>query len=259
VSSSLTLSYGVRLELEQPYTDTKGALYTWNPATNGLVVMDAGLKILNPLFPKNIPVASASQAGYPSNLVKLNKNNFEPRVGLAYKPFGNDKTVIRGGYGIYSNLIYASLARSQLTGGPFSGSVAYVNAINDGVPLFSFPSPFLTTGATSVQNVNGVNPNLKTPYTQQWNLTVERQVASVGLRVSYVGSRSVDLVYRSNRNLPLPSTVPFTTSRRPDQLYNQIIWADTGGTDAYHALELSAQKRYGQNLTITAGTPGRRT
>src|SRR5262249_45420014 len=173
-------------------------------------------------------------AGYPANLVSFNKTNFQPRIGFAYKPFHSDKTVVRGGYGIYSNLIYATLARSHLTGGPFSGSVTYNNAINNGVPLFSFPSPFLTSGTPSVQHVNGVNPSLKTPYTQQWNLTIERQVASLGLRVSYVGTRSVDLVYRENLNLPVPSTIPFTTSRRPNQRYNQVIYADTGGTDAYH-------------------------
>jgi hypothetical protein len=253
VSSRLTVNYGVRWELEQPYTDTKGALYTWNPATNGLVVMDNGMSLVNPLFPKNIPITTASQAGFPGSLVRFNKHNFEPRVGFAYKPFHSDNTVIRGGYGIYSNLIYATLARSQLTGGPFSGSVTYNNAITNGVPLFSFPSPFLTSGTTSVQNVNAVNPNLRTPYTQQWNFTIERQVSSVGLRASYVGSRSVALVYRRNLNLPIPSTTPFTTSRRPDQLFNQIIYADSGGTDAYHALELAAQKRYGQNLTISGG------
>jgi hypothetical protein len=253
VSSRLTVNYGVRWELEQPYSDTKGALYTWNPATNGLVVMDNGVSLVNPLFPKNIPITTASQAGYPGNLVQFNKHNFEPRLGFAYKPFHGDNTVIRGGYGIYSNLIYATLARSQLSGGPFSGSVTYNNALTNGVPLFSFPSPFLTSGTSSVQNVNAVNPDLKTPYTQQWNMTIEQQVASVGLRISYVGSRTIDLVYRRNLNLPIPSTTPFTTSRRPDQLYNQIIYADSGGTDAYHALELAAQKRYGQNLTISGG------
>ena len=95
-------------------------------------------------IPKNIPITTASQAGYPSNLVRFNKNNFQPRIGFAYKPL-DDKTVIRGGYGIYTNLIYATLARSHLTGGPFSGSVTYNNGIDNGVPLFSFPSPFLTS------------------------------------------------------------------------------------------------------------------
>jgi hypothetical protein len=253
LSSSVTLNYGVRWELEQPYTDTKGALYTWDPATNALVVMNNGLSLVNPLFPKNIPIQTASQAGYPSNLVRFNKHNFEPRAGVAWKPFHDDKTVIRAGYGIYSNLIYATLAKSQLSGGPFSGSVQYLNSITNGQPLFAFPSPFLTTGTTSVQNVNGVNPNLISPYTQQWNVTIERQLASIGLRISYVGSRSVNVVYRSNINQPPPTTVTFTTANRPDQLYNQIIMADSGGTDFYNALELQAQKRYGQNLMISGG------
>ena len=253
VSSSLTINYGIRWELEQPYGDTKGALYTYSPALNSLVVMDEGINLINPLYPKNIPITTASKAGYPANLVQFNKNNFEPRLGFAYKPFKNDKTVVRGGYGIYSNLIYATLARSHLTGGPFSGSVTYNNAVNDGVPLFTFPSPFLTSGTAAVQNVNGVNPNLRSPYTQQWNFTIERQIASFGLRASYVGARTISLVYRRNLNLPEPSTIPFTPSRRPNQLFNQIIYADSGGTDAYHALELAAQKRYGKNLTFSTG------
>jgi hypothetical protein len=192
VSSRLTLIYGIRWQLEQPYSDNNGAIYTWNPATNGLVVMDNGLSRINPLYPKNIPITTASQAGYPSSLVDFHKDFFEPRIGLAYKPF-QDNTVIRAGYGIYSNLIYSQVAKA-MSGGPFSGSVTYNNAITNGTPLFSFPSPFLSTGTTSVQNVNAINPHLKEPYTQQWNLTVERQVASIGLRVSYVGARSDQLV-----------------------------------------------------------------
>jgi len=253
VNSRLTLNYGVRWQLEQPYTDTLGALYTWNLTTNSLVVMDKGLDRVNAFYPKNIPITTASQAGYPATLARFDKNNIKPRIGFAYKPFNSDKTVIRGGYGIYSNLIYATLARSHLTGGPFSGSVTYNNRIDNGVPLFRFPSPFLSSGSAAVQNVNGVNPQLKVPYTQQWNLTVERQIASVGLRASYVGSRSVNLIYRRNLNLPAPSTTPFTTSRRPNQRFNQTIFADNGGTDAYHGLELAMQKRYGQNLTFSTG------
>jgi hypothetical protein len=257
VSRSLTLNYGIRLELERPYLSAVGAIYSFNPQTGALIVPDNGSSRLNPFYPKNIPVVIASQAGYPTqSLVAFNKTglaNLEPRFGFAYKPFKSDRTVIRGGYGIYGNLIYGELARSQMTGGPFSGTVTYTNSIANGTPLFSFPSPFLSSGATSVQNVNGVNPNLKTPYTEQWNLTVEHQISSIGLRISYVGTRSIDLVYRRNLNQPPPSLTPFTTALRRYPVYNQIIYADTGGTEFYNSLELAAQKKFSQNLMFNTG------
>ena len=58
-------------------------------------------------------------------------------------------------------------------------------------------------------NVNGVNPNIRDPYTEQINLTVERQVGPFGFRVSYVGSRSIALLYLRNLNEPAPTTTPF--------------------------------------------------
>jgi len=150
-------------------------------------------------------------------------------------------------------LIYSALDAQQMAGGPFSGSVTYVNAINDGVALFSFPSPFLTSGTTSVQNVAGVNPHLKTPYTQQWNLTVEQQIGSMGLRVSYLGTRSVNLVYRRNLNELPPSTSPFSSAEQPYNLFKNVIYADSGGTEFYNGLELAAEKRFSRNLTFSTG------
>ncbi|MGH9468742.1 MAG: TonB-dependent receptor domain-containing protein, partial [Terriglobia bacterium] len=253
-TSNLTLNYGVRWELLGPYHSNSGIMYNFDPANGALVVPDSGLSHVNPLFPKNIPIVAASQAGYPfDSLLHFNKSNVEPRIGFAYKPFGGDKTVIRAGYGIYTNLVYAGLARFEMSGGPFSGSVQYINAIKNSVPLFSFPSPFLTSGTTSTQSVNGVNPNIKTPYTQQWNLTVEHQLRSVGLRASYIGTRSDQLLWVRNLNQPPPSTTAFTTSERPYSIYSSIDYVDSGGNEFYNALEVEAKKNYGRNLTFDAG------
>src|SRR5262249_4540624 len=163
--------------------------YGFNRQDGSLVVPDAGIARVNPLYPKNIPIVAASKAGYADALVGFNKLNFYPRFGFAYKPLHSDKLVVRGGYGIYGNMINGSLAKT-LVGGPFAGSESFTNAITNGNPLFAFPNPFLTSGSTSTQNVLGVNQRLRTPYSQQFNLTVERQVGQVGIRVAYIGTRS---------------------------------------------------------------------
>jgi hypothetical protein len=205
VSRTLTLNYGLRWEAPTPYHDRYGDIYSFDRANGSLVIPDNGVSNLNPLYPKNIPVTTVSQANYPGNsLLTFRKLNFYPRFGIAYKPFDNDKMVVRGGYGIYGDTIYGSVT-SGMTGGPFSGSETFTNAIANGSPLFAFPNPFLAVGATSTQNVIGLNPNLRIPYSQQFNLTVERQIGQIGLRVAYVGARSVNLVYAANINQPPPA------------------------------------------------------
>ncbi len=253
LTPNLTLNYGIRWELEGPDYDARGALYSFDPVTGALVVPNSGMYLINPLYPKDIPLETASQAGYPARSL-LNMNNMiQPRVGFAWRPFGGDKTVVRGGYGIYGNLIYVPIALFDMTGGPFAGSVTFINAVKNGVPLFSFPSPFLASVNTGAQNVTGVNPGLKTPYTQQWELSVERQLAGVGLRVSYVGSRSDQLVYARNLNQPVPSTTPFSTTEYFYPSYTQITYLDSGGNDSYNALQIEAHKNYGRNLTFDSG------
>ena len=257
VNRSLTLNYGLRWELEGPYYSKHGAIFSFLPSAGALVIPDNGVSKLNPFYPKNIPVITASQAGYPTGTLvdfhKTSLTNLQPRVGFAYKPFGGDHTVIRAGYGIYGDLVYSTLAAQGMLGGPFSGTVTYRNVINNGVPLFQFPSPFLASGTTATQNVSGVNPHIKTPYTQQWNLTVEHQLRSMGFRVSYLGSRTADLLYRRNLNQPPASTTPYSSALLPYPLYNNVTWVDSGGTASYNALEVSAVKKFGQNLTFNTG------
>jgi hypothetical protein len=159
----------------------------------------------------------------------------------------NERLVLRGGYGIYGDIINGSAA-SGMTGGPFAGSAAFTNAITNGIPLFSFPNPFVSVGAGATQNIIGIDPNLKTPYSQQFILTVEKQVGEIGIRVAYVGTRSVNLIYAANINQPAPSTIPFTTNRRTYPIYNTVTWYDNGATQQYNALQVSASKTYGKNV-----------
>jgi hypothetical protein len=85
LSSRFTLNYGLRWELQGPYHDKFGRIFSFNPATGSLVLPDAGVSGVNPLYPHNIPIETATQAGYPDNtLLRFPKHNFYPRVGAAY-------------------------------------------------------------------------------------------------------------------------------------------------------------------------------
>ena len=108
------------------------------PRIGSLVLPDNGIANINPLYPRNIPLESATQAGYPDNsLVRFPKTNFYPRAGLAYKLTADGKTAVRAGYGIYGNTIYGSMAQ-QGVGGPFAGSATLTNVLTNGKPLLTF-------------------------------------------------------------------------------------------------------------------------
>ncbi len=253
VTPRLTLNYGLRWELNGPYYDINGTLANFDPDTGSWVVPDKGFARVNPRYPANIPITTVSMVHYPENgLVNLRKLNFYPRIGVAYQLFHN--SVIRAAYGIYSVPVYGGLARSiSINGGPFSGTSYFNNAIKNGVPLFSFPQPFLPAGTTASQSAFGVSPNFVTPYTQQWNLTLERLLGEAALRLSYVGSHGVKMVGLSNLNQPAPSTTKFTPSMEPYPLFSGISWYDNSGGDEYNALEVAVAKNYGKNLTFNAG------
>jgi hypothetical protein len=254
VTRNLTLNYGLRWEAQEPYYDNRGTLYNFDPRTGALVVPDQGISRINPLYPKNIPIVAASKAGYPAGtLLDSHHAYFYPRVGFAYRPFSSNKTVIRDAYGIYGMAMYRS-ATGYLTGGPFSGSQSYTNEIVNGAPLFSFPKPFLTSGATPAQSVDGINPHLGVGYMQQWNLTLEREVGGFALSASYVGTHTVNIPYfYYNIDQPVPSTSPFSPSELPFPAYIYVLWSDNGATDKYNGLQLSARRTYGKNLFVNSG------
>src|SRR5207244_166461 len=166
----------------------------------------------SPLYSNTIKVVTGTARMSPS------LRNFVPRIGVAYRPFG-DKFVIRGGYGIFTETL-GVFARAQ-GGGPYQVTETFFNSIQNGVPLFSFPNPF-PAGAGSIpsQSVSGFDPATKNGQIHQFNFTLERQFRDIGVRLSYLGIRSRNLNYTIELDKPQPSLTPFAASRRP---YPQFV------------------------------------
>ncbi len=251
----LTINAGLRWDATFPAQETHGLYYNVDPLTGNLIMpSQATIDRIVPSFPSrafgNVKVVTAEQAGYPSTLRNTDFNNFGPRLGIAWRPWG-DKFVVRTAYGVY----YDHISNSTVTdSAPWGGSAVYTNAITDGVPTWKWPTAFPTSGAyySSTVGVNGVNPNLKNPYVQQWNFTLERQAGNYLLRAQYVGSKATNLAWVHDVNTPYPSTTPFSTSRRRYQQYVDMIYRDQGGNNTYNALNMAVERRFRSGFTLNS-------
>lgn len=253
----LTLNFGLRYDWMNPFHETSDSIYNFDVATGNLVVPSTRTlqEHISPLFPQTINIVTAAEAGFPQRgLRRTDNNNFAPRVGMAWRPMGSSRSVVRSSFGIFQNLLTGGSFGPLVSGGPFVSAEQFVNRIVGGVPLFQFPRPFLETGQFGgTINVQGINPDLFHPYTMQWNMTIEREVGAMAVRTSYIGTRSVNLLYRRNFNQPVPSTIPFSNDRRPYPQFRNVTYADNGGNSFYNALQLELERKFARGLHYQLG------
>lgn len=238
VTSRLNLDYGLRWDYFTATTYDDGLMYNWDRATGNVIVPAEVRDKVSRLYPANIQVVTGDVVPRPD------RKSFAPRIGLAYRL--SDRTVVRGAYGIFTEF-FGKYVRAQ-GGGPFQISETYFNAIQDGRPLFQFPNPFPTgtvTGRIPSQSVGGYPMETTNGYIQQFNVTVERQVREIGLRLSYVGSRNVGFNYDLAINKPAPSLVRFSQDRRPYPQFVGASFAQTNGESKYNSLTFEAKRRVG--------------
>jgi hypothetical protein len=238
ISQRLNLEPGLRWDRFGSANYTDGLIYNWDPVSANVIVPEQALNKVSPLYPANIKVVGGDARPHPSN------KNFVPRIGVAWRPFGQT-FVVRGGYGIYTETI-GRFARAQGVG-PFSLSETFFNSVQNSTPLFAFPNPFPAgSGTIASQTVTGFPSDTSNGKIHQFNLTVERQIKDIGIRGSYLGSRSRGLNYSLQINKPQPSLIPFTASRRPYAQFAGASYWRTDGASNFNAFTLEVQRKVGQ-------------
>jgi hypothetical protein len=255
ITPKLTLNLGVRYDYNPPYHEREDYIYNFDPASGRVIVpSEKALSRVNPLFPSNlVPVVTAAQAGVPKSLFYTDLNNFVPRFGFAYRPFTTLRTVIRGGYGIYTDDQTSSLWRIG-TGGPFISQETFTNSVTGGAPRFQFPNAFPAGfGAIGVQSFNAIDPHLRNPYIQQWNLTLEQEVLNMGLRISYIGTYNRQLVWVQNVNQPVPGVQTFNDNLRRFPALRDILLRQNGGIQNYNSLHVVAERKMQSGLYYQLG------
>ncbi len=253
---NLTLNLGLRYEYSTPqYLDTN-KLANFDPTSNSLVFAKAG-------------------SAYERGLVNPDRNNFAPRIGMAYTV--NPKTVIRSAFGVSyihfnrmggENLLAYNLPNivnptiDQLPAASGSSGLALCTN-NTQAPGTCFrttqqgyPDGFLSVNNTKQINVrtNYIPQDYKTSYIQTWHVTVQRELAKgLVLDLGYVGTRGVGLMILGDYNQARPNGPTENLSlqsRRPIQAFGLIQVAYGGGFLNYNALQMKLEKRYSAGVYI---------
>jgi len=241
VTSRLTVNYGARFTYQGVLHDSRNSITNFIPGEGFVTPNTNGA---GPLYPKDW-------------------NNIAPRFGFAWTPQSNGKTVIRGGYGIYYDVPALNFftANTSLSNGGAAGvnanpggstpvyNLSVKNVVfQSGVPIFGAASPTPPFGVFSV------NQNFRTPYVQNFNLNIQRELSkSTILQVGYVGNVGRKLPVLLDINQPV--LINGVAVRPYASQYPQLGTIDTAesiGTSSYNSLQASLRQRLWKGLSATA-------
>jgi hypothetical protein len=233
VTKSLTLIGGLRYEYNSPPVDAFDRANVYNPATRTLVRVGTG--------------------GVPRSGFEADKNNFAPRVGLAWTLGHEGNTVLRAGYGVYYDQSPLAPGEALYFNAPYFDFNLFFSlpglplTLNNPFPSF-FPFP-LPDSALAIQR------NLRTPYMQHWSANVQQQLGrSRVLEIAYVGSKGTKLLSARDINQPPPSILPpgLPFVPRPNPLFDDITELESRASSNYHSLQTRFQQRLDFGLAVLA-------
>ncbi len=177
---NLTLNLGIRYEYVSPFTEIDNRIAN--------LILSPG--VLNPSVASPTVIPALAGQGYPATLVHPDRNNFAPRVGLAWKPFKN--TVVRAGYGInYNTSAYQAIAQQLAFQPPFALAETNIQSATGSLTLADgFPAP----ASGLITNNYAIDPNYRMGYVQIRNLDIQQQLRpTLILNVDYTGTKGTDL------------------------------------------------------------------
>ncbi len=245
----LTLNLGLRYDFATPALNGKNQMANFDPDAGALVFARSG--------------GLQSRA-----LVNPNYKNFGPRVGVAYSP--DQKTVLRGGYGIYYTVFERYGSEDQLSLNPpylinKTQSAASTSTTPVMIAQQGFPANYLDPSTIDFNNltafhIRALNSNDPTPYVQQWSVGIQRAIGnSWTAEVDYVGTKSTHLDIIRNYNQPLISgnTVEATTNSAgqtvpviPYSNFGLVEYTDPIGFGNYSGLQASVKRRFLNGLSV---------
>jgi hypothetical protein len=294
LSDRLTLTYGLRWQALPAFVSDLNNLTAFDIRNGGVIIpvgnqprpgFLASINTCNPADPNNpadpcgtptaadtalgcfsvlgagpnmpcAPVEYANKVGLGPGLRRFYGKNFQPRLGFAYRPFGNSRTVLRGGFGIFTMTNLGQLSFNT-TNIDVSVVRTTANSFTNGQPAYQFPNVRTLANPASIAGTGDFYQNTLTnyrdPQSAQWNLTVERELApNITLRESYLGMSSYRMSQTVDLNQVEPSSASPNPNPKPYSNWGRILSTTNSGHVNYHALQSELNMRARSGLTFQA-------
>jgi hypothetical protein len=284
INPKLTVNLGLRWEFFQPYQDVGGYQASYNMTGPASLNTSTGYgsgkaQYLIPSKAKAYAAPIIAQYGFDQvlakdnislvytsdpHLIKAQHTNFAPRVGIAWSP--DAKTAVRAGYGIFyggleSTGYWPNLGENypfQYTGTFPSASCGTYNCPTDGITIGNGFSSIIANGfASNITDLTmrGSDPSAKTPYTQDWNLSLERSINNdIVATLAYVGntSRHLQVFPDPNNSLAYENPNNSTQNARPLPDFGGSSYTAYAGMSDYHSLQSKVEKRLSNGYSLLA-------
>jgi hypothetical protein len=258
LNSRLTLFLGLRYEVVGVFNDLNDIYANFVPTDGGHhVVPNTAIADLLPPGARQLGrTLLADQFGVGRGLIRTDRNNFSPRLGVAQRLDESNKTVLRGGFGIFHPTGAAQGARDIMSRNPFRYT------IRNSRPQLQYGFTSGTRSESLGFGNQGLDLNLELPDIYQYNVTLERELpGDLGARVSYIGSTMKKLLVHQDHNTVQASAVPLgnvdddpaARARLPFPLYGTFMdITGNHGEGQFNALQFELQRRFKGGLALNA-------
>ncbi len=257
VTRNLTLNLGLRYDLMKPPREKYDALAMFVPSLGKIVTAGTGTlsaaeytaRIAAAGLAAN--VVKAADVGLPRTIVSTDWNNLAPRFGFAWRMFGNSRTVLRGGYGIFygSSSLYRMDEYADTY--PFGVTETFSRVTTDPRRL-TLSNPFPTdrrgfSGVTSTFGQESLTP--ATQYIQSWNLAIERELGrGLVVELAYAGSKGTHLQRRYDLNQA--GRTQATSTIRPFPAFASINIINDGSNSIYNSGAVTVRQRLSKQFFV---------
>ncbi len=271
-TKNLTINYGLRFELNSLYNGIRGQKSALNLSNAKLIIPSSIDSAVQPLT-ASMQQLFADRIEYTKDLglpdsIHGYKKNFAPRIGLAWRPMGSEKWVIRSGFGTFFNFPDSNTINNTVATVPFIAAQTVSNDRPPAVPTRTWGDYFLGQSVVTANTTKAVCPfgfvanscstpdvdtgelQAKITYVNEWNFAIQRQLSSSNsFEIAYAGNKTTHLNQNIGTNDPLPGAGNIQ-NRRPMPQWGVFVYATFDENANYNALQAKFDQRLWKGATM---------